>query len=118
MNPLEHYDDVEVKNLFRFERANLASATDGEGVVLHGQIAGPLLPRSAEADMAARARPTAEPQATMPQQHAATVFDMATFDDRMNDGTGTFEDLRDLMQDEEPQIVFPDQSHYDLDQAL
>ena len=36
------------------------------------------------------------------QRHVAAVFDMASMDDRMNDGTGTYEQLTTTFPDADP----------------
>ena len=95
----------------RFERTDLQNATDGMGAVHEVQVrVGPLQPRSAAQDLAAQAAQssgTANPlaqyhaalqqveaqqqlaaaQQVEQQRHVAAVFDMASMDDRMNDGT-------------------------------
>ena len=111
----------------RFERTDLQNATDGEGAVHAVQArAGPLQPRSAAQDLAAQAvqssgmanhleqyhaalrqvealgvqQQLAAAQQVEQQRHVADVYDMASMDDRMNDGTGTYDQLTTT--------VFPD----------
>ena len=111
----------------RFERTDLQNATDGRGAVHEVQVrVGPLQPRSAEQDLAAQAAQSsgmanhleqyhaalrqaealgvqsqlAAAQQVEQQRHVADVYDMASMDDRMNDGTGTYEQLTTT--------VFPD----------
>ena len=83
---------------------------------------GPLQPRSAAQDLAAQAAQSsgaanpleqyhaalqqveaqqqlAAAQQVEQQRHAAAVFDMASMDDRMNDGTGTYEQLTTAFPD-------------------
>ena len=111
----------------RFERTDLQNATDGEGAVHAVQArAGPLQPRSAALDLVAQATQSsgmanhleqyhaalrqaealgvqsqlAAAQQVEQQRHVADVYDMASMDDRMNDGTGTYEQLTTT--------VFPD----------
>ena len=120
----------------RLERTSIENATDGAGAVHEVQArAGPLQPRSAEQDHAAQAvqssgtiRPLAQHLAALPQaeaqqhlaavqqveqqRHVAAVFDMASMDDRMNDGTGTYDQLAPTL---DGQPTFPDTNPNDLD---